>query len=85
MIEHNPWNPATRMIVRRCPVDVDAELMSAPLAKRLMQAGRLRPVRTSNFLFLPEGIYKHLPKIEKVFAKVPAGGQYAVFGIKHDF
>ena len=40
IIEHNPWNPATRTIVRRCPVDVDAELSTARETAALPARGR---------------------------------------------
>ena len=32
LIEHNPFNPVTQIIVRRCPVDSDAELLTASTA-----------------------------------------------------
>ena len=37
IVEHNPWNPVTRAIVRRCPVDADAEILTARTASRLIQ------------------------------------------------
>lgn len=79
IIEHNPWNPATRAIVKRCPVDVDAELLSAPVTKRLLRAGLFDPIHTSYFLYLPETLYKPLSWVESALKNAPAGGQYAVF------
>ena len=80
MIEHNPWNPVTRAIVNRCPVDVDAELLSAPVAAELLRAGQLEPIQTSYFLYLPATFYRSLGWLENALRNVPAGGQYAVFG-----
>jgi SAM-dependent methyltransferase len=82
MIEHNPWNPATRLIVKRCPVDIDAELLSAPFAKRLLRSGQLNPIETSYFLYLPEQLYKAAPWVESALRSVAAGGQYALFSQK---
>ncbi len=79
LIEHNPWNPLTRLIVSRCPVDVDAELISAPAAVQLLRRSQLKPIQTSYVLYFPEGIYRRLGKIERSPKEVPAGGQYAIF------
>jgi SAM-dependent methyltransferase len=78
IIEHNPWNPVTQRIVHRCPVDVDAELLSARQAKRILADSGLRPLTTSYFLYLPESLYQHLGRVETLLAKAPIGGQYAV-------
>ena len=40
IFEHNPWNPVTRAIVRRCPIDVNAILMrSSETAALLAEVG----------------------------------------------
>jgi len=84
IIEHNPWNPATRLIVSRTPVDQHAQLLSAPSARRLLASADLRPVATHYFLLLPPPIYRRMGWVERALASVPAGGQYAVMGIKPD-
>ena len=78
ILEHNPRNPVTRGIVRRCPVDVDAELLPAREISRLLQVAGFQTVSTNYFLYLPEKIFDRMGKIEKIFRKVPFGGQYAV-------
>lgn len=83
VIEHNPWNPVTRAIVKRCPVDVDAELLTAGESARMLAGSGLRPVSTDYFLYLPESLFARLGWLESVFARVPLGGQYAVLGKKH--
>jgi SAM-dependent methyltransferase len=78
IIEHNPWNPVTQRIVRRCPVDVDAELLSAREARRILAGSGLKTLTTSYFLYLPESLYQRFGLVETLLAKVPIGGQYAV-------
>src|ERR1035438_9773655 len=56
VFEHNPWNPATRIIVGRTPVDANAVLLTAGEVRRTMRKAGLTPVQTSNYLFLPEQI-----------------------------
>ncbi len=77
LIEHNPWNPVTRGIVKRCPVDVDAELLSAPEARTLFSSAGMVPVETRYFLYAPEKL-KRLAFIEGWLARLPLGGQYAL-------
>jgi SAM-dependent methyltransferase len=82
IIEHNPYNPATRLIVKRTPVDIDAILLYPGETQSLLRTAGL-PVRaTSYFLYLPEGIYRLAGAVEDLLRHVPLGGQYAVFGRK---
>jgi len=78
VIEHNPWNPVTRSIVKRCPVDVDAELLSAPAARLLFERSGFATLRTDYFLYLPERLYSHFSRSERYLQKMPFGGQYSL-------
>jgi len=78
IFEHNPWNPATRRIVSRTPVDADAVLLTAAKTRRLMRGAGLAVARTIYYLFLPEPVFHAAGGLETVLAKVPLGGQYAV-------
>lgn len=78
IIEHNPWNPVTRAIVTRCPVDVDAELLNASAARTLLQASGFEPVSTDYFLYFPESLFTRLSALESLLYKLPLGGQYAL-------
>ena len=78
IVEHNPWNPVTRTIVGRCAVDVDAELLAAPNAGRLLKASGFELLRTSYFLFLPEKLFGRVATVESALERVPLGGQYAL-------
>ena len=82
LIEHNPWNPVTRLIVKRCPVDSDAELLTPSLAAglaRAANAANLEVIETAYFLYFPENIFRHIGKAERFLRKWPSGGQFAVF------
>jgi len=78
IIEHNPWNPVTRAIVQRCPVDVDAELLTARRASMLLQAAGFESLRTDYFLYFPERLFNRLSSMERMLCKIPFGGQYAL-------
>jgi SAM-dependent methyltransferase len=82
MIEHNPFNPITQLIVRRSPVDVHARLLTAGAATRLIRSVGARIIETRYFLYFPERIYGSLVGMEDRLARVPLGGQFAVFGEK---
>jgi ubiquinone/menaquinone biosynthesis C-methylase UbiE len=82
VIEHNPFNPATQVIVRRTPVDADAKLLTAGMTRRVMRKTRLTPNSTEYFLYFPEGLYGKLKAMESALSGVALGGQYAVFARK---
>lgn len=80
VIEHNPYNPATRLIVSRTPVDADAKLLTASATRSLFRRSGLQVAEQQYFLYFPEGLYRHLHGLERLMRRVPLGGQYAVFG-----
>jgi len=82
IIEHNPFNPVTQIIVSRTPVDADAKLLRAGVTSGLLQDAGLSELHTTYFLYFPEGIYKKLRFLEGALASVPGGGQYATFARK---
>lgn len=84
VIEHNPWNPVTQLIVKGCPVDVDAQLLTASNTARIMCSANLKIIETVYFLYLPQCMFKVLGWIEKTPAArgLPLGGQFAVFSRK---
>jgi SAM-dependent methyltransferase len=80
MIEHNPWNPATQLIVKKCPVDRDAQLLTASQAAHIMRSAGFRILETVYFLYLPERLFRRVAGMENLLRKLPLGGQFAVFG-----
>jgi len=82
IIEHNPYNPAVQLIVRRTPVDKNAELLTAHATRRLIQAASMEVVDTRYFLYVPQRVYSWAAPVERALDRVPLGGQYVVFGRK---
>lgn len=78
IVEHNPWNPVTQTIVKRCPVDVDAELHTARETSTLLQAAGFQSLSTDYFLYLPEKMFHQLGFLEGILRRLPFGGQYAL-------
>jgi len=79
MIEHNPRNPVTRLIVSRTPVDADAILLEAAEARGLAAGAGLLPVEHSYLLYFPQTLYRYVGWMEGMLTKLPFGGQYALF------
>ncbi len=82
VIEHNPFNPVTQLIVKRAPVDRDARLLTSRQARRYLNFGKLETLDLAYFLYLPEKLFDKAPGLETALAAVPLGGQYAVFSRK---
>ena len=82
MIEHNPFNPVTQIIVKRCPVDVGARLLTSWSARVYTGNAGLTHIETQYFLYLPEKYYAKLPVVEGYLSRLPLGGQYAMFSRK---
>jgi SAM-dependent methyltransferase len=82
VIEHNPWNPITRSIVKRCPVDKEASLLTPSDVGRLAKRADLQVLETTYFLYLPEAIFRRVAWIEEALGGFPMGGQFAVFSAK---
>jgi SAM-dependent methyltransferase len=78
VIEHNPLNPITRAIVRRCPVDIDTELLRAPETSMLLLRAGFEATTVDYFLYFPERMFDRVGRAERILSKIPFGGQYAV-------
>jgi SAM-dependent methyltransferase len=80
MIEHNPFNPVTRLIVSRTPVDADAILLKPSEARALLEEQHMKVTDERFFLYFPESLYKGMRQVEALLGHIPLGGQYAMFG-----
>jgi SAM-dependent methyltransferase len=81
LFEHNPFNPVTRHLVSRCPVDRDAILLTPnETAARLRQAG-FAVTATEYCLFFPKAL-AFLRPTEPYLGWLPLGGQYFVVGTR---
>lgn len=79
VIEHNPLNPVTRLIVSRTPIDADAQLLTATRTRHVLSAAGSEILETRYFLLLPERIYGYVGFIENALGRLPLAGQYSVF------
>ncbi len=79
--ENNPWNPGTRLVMKRIPFDKDAKPVSILSAKKmLIQAGfKILCVRT---LFYFPGFLKCFRGAERFLSPMPFGAQYLVLARK---
>ena len=81
VLEHNPYNPVTRLIVSRTPVDDNAILLRQRETRELLRTAGLAISAARYFLFFPEFAYRHTgDAVEAWLREFPLGGQYAVFG-----
>lgn len=56
--ENNPWNPGTRMMMRRIPFDRDAEMLSPRAARRLLLDAGFSHVAPTSFSFTFPGRWR---------------------------
>ena len=80
--ENNPWNPGTRYVMSRIPFDRDAIMLSARVAKRLLNDEGFDVLRT-DFMFIFPHMLKWLRRIEPWLAPLPCGAQYQILCRKH--
>jgi len=77
LVEHNPYNPATRLMVRLCEFDRGAVLLSRRIARALLIESGTRIITQRYFMFIPfkfPGSYL----IEHILGWIPFGAQYYV-------
>ncbi len=76
--EHNPFNPVTRMLVKMCPFDGDARLLTLNTTKNLFGKNAFRYLDHAYVnLFPPRWLrLSALAAIEKKLLGLPAGAQY---------
>ncbi|HVO60877.1 MAG TPA: class I SAM-dependent methyltransferase [Terriglobales bacterium] len=85
IIEHNPYNPITRLVVGRTPVDSNAILLTRSETSRILESAGFSVVEWRYFLYFPEFIYRSTGDgLEKGLGWLALGGQYAVFATKND-
>ncbi|HVN40820.1 MAG TPA: class I SAM-dependent methyltransferase [Myxococcota bacterium] len=82
LAENNPWNPGTRLVMRRIPFDRDAIPFSARQARALLcRAGFERFASTRYLFFFPRALAP-LRVLEPWLARVPFGAQYLLLATR---
>ena len=85
IFEHNPLNPITRKIVKDCPFDKDAKLLSHSYCKRIIEDSELSVARLRFTLFFPRHkIFTPFHKLEKHLSGIPLGAQYYISSIRNE-
>jgi SAM-dependent methyltransferase len=77
--EHNPLNPLTRLVVRRCSFGEDARMLGARELAELFRLARL-PVVDWGYILLFPASGARLRKLERSLARLPLGAQYYLAG-----
>lgn len=75
VFEHNPYNPVTLKMVRECPFDEDAELITLKNLNTKLTENGFKKHTSFYTLFLPAFLKKFM-FIEKFIKWLPLGGQY---------
>lgn len=75
VFEHNPYNPFTRMVVRFCPVDQNAHLLTLATTLRLLRDCHLRVLQRDYIVFFPR-LLRWFRVLEERMGWLPAGAQY---------
>jgi hypothetical protein len=81
IFEHNPFNPITRHIVKKCPLDKGARLLRARYLKGILTESGFKKIKVSYYLFFPKRLAVLRP-YEKCLSGIPLGGQYMVIAKK---
>ncbi|NLB65645.1 MAG: class I SAM-dependent methyltransferase [Lentisphaerae bacterium] len=81
VIEHNPFNPLTRLSVARCEFDRDARLLRRGVSVRLLREAELDVVESRYFLVFPFA-FKGSDRLERAVGRLPLGAQYYAAGRK---
>jgi SAM-dependent methyltransferase len=79
VFEHNPYNPLTRVAVRLCEFDRDAQLLSRRAVIALMRGAALRPTRSEYIVFFPRLLHR-CRALERYMGRWPLGAQYMLVG-----
>lgn len=82
LMENNPWNVGTRIIMSRIEFDRDAIPISPPEAGRLLRAGGFEPCGKARSLFFFPGPLAFLRFLEPSLARLPLGAQYYYLATK---
>lgn len=77
VFEHNPYNPLTRLAVRRWPERTS--LLSPGALRRLMRRAGLAPVASGHVLLFPSR-RRRLVAMERALRQLPFGAQFYVAG-----
>jgi hypothetical protein len=76
--DNNPWNPGTRLVMRRIPFDRDAIKISPTEAKGLIRLAGFEPLAAPRFLFFFPRVLGAFRVLESRLDRLPIGAQYLI-------
>ncbi len=79
LFEHNPYNPFTRLVVRRCEFGEDAQMLGMAESERLLHENGVTPVDRGYLLLFPSRRRRVLA-VERSLRRLPLGAQYYLAG-----
>jgi SAM-dependent methyltransferase len=82
IFEHNPANPVTRWVVKHCPFDEDAILLSPTETQSYVTHANLNLMRRDYIVFMPR-LLSWLRPMERWLAWLPLGAQYVLLAQKN--
>lgn len=82
IFEHNPYNPVTRVIFSRAPIDRGCRMITPRRLRALFKGAGFAEIEQQYVLFFPEPIWKVAGRLEPALGWLPLGGQYFVTGRK---
>ena len=77
LFENNPWNPGTRLVMRRIPFDRDAQTLSPVQASRLLRDDGWRVAGCRSLFYFPR-VLAAFRAVEPWLARWPFGAQYYI-------
>ena len=80
VFENNPWNPGTRLVMRRVPFDRGARMVTTRRMRRLLVEAHFEIVTPTLYLFVFPAPLGALRGTERFLERLPLGGQYLVLG-----
>lgn len=80
IFEHNPFNPLTQLIVRRSPLDMNAQLLSCAKTISLCREAGFSAIY-HEYLSVTPPSWKINSSLDKLFKRIPFGTQFVVRAI----
>ncbi len=77
LFEHNPYNPLTRLVVRRFSLSSDVRMLALGATLRLLRQASLTPI-VSGYMLLWPSRRRRLVAVERALRRIPFGAQYYV-------
>jgi trans-aconitate methyltransferase len=82
LFENNPWNPGTRLVMKRIPFDREAQPLNSRKAKRLLKEGGFPILSPARHLFYFPRSLAFLRLLESFLVRIPLGAQYYILAQK---